>query len=78
MFPTLDSPLVAGFVNIVSLSIATGPASILDQSILEMTSESGLLYKAMDCGQAVITSQSDEEYSNAEYRIELHKEEPSR
>ncbi len=47
LFPTLDVPLVAGFVNMVSLSIATGPASILDQSILQMTSESGLLFQAI-------------------------------
>lgn len=71
---TLDVPLVAGLTNVVSLSITTGPAAILDQSILEMTSDSGVLFQAMECGQAVITSQSDEEHRNAEYRIEVPDE----
>ena len=74
MFQILDVPLVAGLTNVVSLSITTGPAAILDQSILEMTSDSGVLFQAMECGQAVITSQSDEEHRNAEYRIEVPDE----
>lgn len=62
---------MAGLTNLVSLTITTGPAAILNQSILELTSESGLMFQAMDCGLAVITSRSDEEYTNAEYHIEL-------
>jgi hypothetical protein len=68
-------PLVAGLDNMVSLCISTGPAAILDHSVVEMTSESGLLFQSVECGQAVITSQSDGEHINAEYRIELLDEE---
>ena len=62
---------MAGLVNTVSLCIATGPAAILDQSEVEMTSETGLLFQPVECGQAVITSQSDDKYKNTKYRIEL-------
>ena len=62
---------MAGLTNLVSLTITTGPAAILNQSLLELTSESGLMFQAMECGLAVITSQPDEEYTNAEYHIEL-------
>ena len=62
---------MAGLTNLVSLTITTGPAAILNQSMLELISESGLMFQAMECGLAVITSQSDEEYTNAEYHIEL-------
>ena len=57
--------------QLVSLTITTGPAAILNQSMLELTSESGLMFQAMERGLAVITSKSDEEYTNAEYHIEL-------
>ena len=67
----LDVPLVAGLTNCVSLCIATGPAAILNQSIIEMTSESGLMFQGVESGKAVITSESDEEYMKAEYNIEL-------
>ncbi|XP_028409754.1 trafficking protein particle complex subunit 10-like [Dendronephthya gigantea] len=67
----LDIPLVAGLPNCVSLTIATGPAAILDQSVLQMSSESGLLFQPMECRQAVITSQSDEKSTDAEYSITL-------
>ena len=39
--------------------------------MLELTSESRLMFQSMECSLAVITSQSDEEYTNAEYHIEL-------
>ena len=66
-----DTPLVAGLTNLVSLTITTGPAAILNQSMLELTLESGLMFQAMERDLPVITSQSDEEYTNAEYHIEL-------
>ena len=76
LFLSLDMiPLVAGLDNMVSLCISTGPAAILEHSVVEMTSESGLLFQSVECGQAVITSQSDGEDINAEYRIELLDEE---
>ena len=62
---------MAGLTNLVSLTITTGPAAILNQSILELTSESGLMFQPMECGLAVVMSQTDEEYTNAEYHIEL-------
>lgn len=65
---------MAGLTNLVSLTITTGPAAILNQSILELTSESGLMFQPMECGLAVIMSQADEEYTNAEYHIELPDE----
>ena len=70
-FQIADIPLVAGLSNSVSITVATGPAAILDQSLLEMSSESGLLFQPIGCRQAVITSQSDEMSTDAKYSITL-------
>ena len=65
---------MAGLTNLVSLTITTGPAAILNQSILELTSESGPMFQPIECGLAVIMSQTDEEYMNAEYHIDVADE----
>ncbi|XP_046849387.1 trafficking protein particle complex subunit 10-like [Xenia sp. Carnegie-2017] len=73
---TVDVPLVAGHTNVISLSVSTGPAAILDQSVLEVTSESGLLFQPVTSGVTVVTSQDNELYANnAKYRIEVHEDE---
>lgn len=67
---------MAGVTNMVSLSITTAPAAILDKSILEMTSDSGLMYRAMTCGTAMVTSLAEDKEVDAEYSIELPDEVP--
>ena len=64
---------MAGIVQLVSLTISTGPGATLDQSVMKIESASGLLFLPMECGQGIITSENENEsqVTEAEYRIEI-------
>lgn len=68
-----DIPPVAGLIQLVSLTISTGPGATLDQSVMKIESASGLLFLPMECGQGIITPENENEsqVTEAEYRIEI-------